>query len=121
MGVNKSPPVRLSGNYCPGHPLKRPQSEAVCSDVSSLLRRYSSSLLEPIRETEIRSEGAGVVGHGVEKSAGLKAEKVERDDGVGRGGPANLEVSLRAEIAGMAGGGWIDQGSASNSIYPVVR
>ena len=81
----------------------------------------SSSLLEPIRETEIRSEGAGVVSHRVEKRPGLKAEKVECDDGVWRGRPANLQISLRAEIAGMAGAGWIDQGSAPNRIYPVVR
>jgi hypothetical protein len=37
------------------------------------------------------------------------------------GRPANLEISLIAQIAGMAGTGWIDQDSASKSIDSVVR
>jgi hypothetical protein len=37
------------------------------------------------------------------------------------GSPPNLEISLIAEIAGTAGAGWINQDSASKSMYPVLR
>jgi hypothetical protein len=81
----------------------------------------SSALLESIRKADIRSDGSGVVCQGVEKSPWLKAGKVECNDDVSRGSPSNLEISLIAEIEGTAGASWINQDSASKSIYPVVR
>jgi hypothetical protein len=83
--------------------------------------RNSSALLEAIRKADIRSDGPGVVCQGVEKSPWLKAGKVECNDDVSRGSPSNLEISMIAEIAGMAGAGWINQDPASKSTYPVVR
>jgi hypothetical protein len=44
----------------------------------------------------------------------------ECNDDVAHGRPPNLEISLIAEIAGMAGSGWVNQDSASKSIYSVV-
>jgi hypothetical protein len=43
--------------------------------------------------------------------AGLKARKVECNDNVSRGSPTNLNISLVAKIAGVAGTGWINQDS----------
>ena len=63
-------------------------------------------------------DGRGVVGHGVEKSPWTKAGKIERYDDVSYRSPPNLEISLIAEIAGMAGTGWINQGVAPKSINP---
>jgi hypothetical protein len=77
--------------------------------------------LEAIRKTDIRGDGRGVVGHAVEKSPWLKTCKVECNDNLSRGSPPNFKISLVAEIAGMAGTGWINQYSASKSIYPVMR
>lgn len=77
--------------------------------------------LEAIRKTDICGDGAGAVGHRVEKSPRLKAGKVECNDDVLRRSPPNLEISLVAEIAGPAGIGWINQDFASKSVYPVVR
>jgi hypothetical protein len=81
----------------------------------------SPALLETIRKTGIRGDGPGVVIQRVEKSSWLEAGEVEGKDDVLRGSPANLEISLIAEIAGAAGSGWINQHSASESVYSVVR
>jgi hypothetical protein len=83
--------------------------------------RNSSALREAIRKADIRSDGPGVVGQGVEKSPRLEAGKVECNDDMSHGSPPNLEISLIAEIAGTAGAGWINQDSASKSMYPVLR
>jgi hypothetical protein len=80
---------------------------------------YRASTLEPKRETDIRGDRGGVIDQPVEKSPRLEAGEVECNDGVFDRGPPNLEISLIAEIAGMAGICWIDQKAAPKSIYPV--
>ena len=79
-----------------------------------------SCSLEAICKAEIRFDRRGVVGHRFEKSPWLKAGKVECDDCMLYGRPSNLEISLIAKIARMAGIGWINQDSTSKSIDPVV-
>src|ERR1700691_3280421 len=80
-------------------------------------RRWGLSCsLEAISETDIRFDRRGVVGHRFEKSPCLKTGKVECDDCMRHRGPPNLEIPLGAEIARMAGVGWINQGSTAKSI-----
>ena len=78
-------------------------------------------MLEAIGETHIRFDGGGFIGRRFEKSSRIKAGKIECKDDVWLWSPPNLEISLVAEIAGMAGTGGINQGSISKSVYPVVR
>jgi len=66
---------------------------------------------EPKRKTNVRFNRRGAVGHSLENGSWPEAGEVECDDGVGPGSPANLDISLIAEIAGVAGAAWIDQGS----------
>jgi hypothetical protein len=80
-----------------------------------------SCSLKAIGKTDVSGDRPGIVGYRVEKTPWLKAGQVKCNDDVWRGSPPNLEISLIAEIAGMAGTGWINQDSASKSIYPVVR
>lgn len=75
---------------------------------------------EAKRKPDIRGNWRGVVGHGVEKCPWHKPCKIERNDDVSCGSPPDLEISLIAEIAGMAGTGWINQRVASKSVYPIV-
>jgi hypothetical protein len=80
-----------------------------------------SAPLEAIRRTDIRSDGLGAVGQGLEKRPWLEAGKVEGNDEVSHGSPANFEISLIAEIARMARTGWINQDSTPKRVYPVMR
>ena len=68
------------------------------------------SLLKTIRKADIRGDWPGVVGCRIEKATWLKAGQVECNDDVSRQGPPNLEISLVAEIARVAGIAWINQG-----------
>ena len=81
---------------------------------------YAGRNLEAKRKPDICGDRRGVVGRRVEKSPRHKACKIEREDDVSYGSPPNLEIALIAEIAGMAGAGWINQRVTSKSIYPVV-
>src|SRR5271156_3035044 len=85
--MNIRPPTTHIRNTSFSSPTKKPGSSGSlgrASDVHTLLPTDLSALscsLEAIREAEICSDAAGIVSHRVEKSPGLKAEKVECDDG----------------------------------------
>jgi hypothetical protein len=84
-------------------------------------RTSTVGLSETKRETDIRGDRRGVVNQLVEKGPSLETGEVECDDGVLHRSPPNFEISLIAEIAGMAGVRWIDQDSTAKRIYPVLR
>src|SRR5271163_1315297 len=88
---------------------------------SSTEAGFARALLEAIRKSGIAEDRGGVVGQHVEKSSRLKTGEVERKDDMWHWRPANLEISLIAQIARAAGTGWINQDSASKGVDPVVR
>ena len=113
------------------HRMDSPRVSQDCADFDTLsnLRTPSSStvagfaraLLEAIRKSGIAEDRGGVVGQQVEKRSRLKAGEVERKDDVWHGRPANLEISLIAQIARAAGARRVNQGPTSKGVDPIVR
>ena len=125
--LNYYEPWRIQFNCAEKYAVKKCTSGAASHVTLLHLRRLRLPIgivlllrLEAKRQADIRGDGRGLVDQPVEKGPWLEAGKVECDDGVRHRNSPNLEISLIAEIAGMAGTGRINQGSTPKSINPIL-